>query len=195
MARSSTGTGSPREPSSLRFLTPQAPGEGLGIHLVGAGPALRAQHAGAMPGFVAHLVVYPDAGQGAVVMSNSDGGSLLNQEIVAALGAEFDWPGLPVRRRLGTRTPEQLRELVGFYALEASPDTTFTVRLEDGVATGQVNDYPSFELTATDVPDRYVLPRRSLEIAFGRSEAGRIDSVTLGQAGEPGSRYRRREER
>lgn len=34
---------------------------------------------------------------------------------------------------------EQLDELVGVYTLDASPKTTFTVRLEDGVPIGQIN--------------------------------------------------------
>ena len=174
------------------YLTPQVPGEGLGIHLDGAGAALRARHTGGMDGFVAHLVFYPASGQGAVVMSNSDGGSLLNGELIAAIAAEFQWPGYPVRRRLGTASPEQLDPLVGVYESDAHPGTTFAVRLDGDVATGQVNQYPRFELTPTDVPDHFVLPSRSLEVVFERDDAGHVDAVTLGTAGEAGSRYSRR---
>jgi len=174
------------------FLTPQAPGEGLGIHLEGSAPALRARHTGGMPGFVAHLVFYPATGQGAVVMSNSDGGSFLNQEIIAAIAAEFDWPGYPVRRRLGTASVAQLRQIVGVYALDVQPDTTFTVRLEGSVATGRINRYPPFPLTATDVADRFVEPSRGLELVFERDDSGLVQSVSLGPAGEAGYRYSRR---
>jgi CubicO group peptidase (beta-lactamase class C family) len=174
------------------YLTLQVPGEGLGIHLDGVGTALRARHAGAMVGFVAHLVFYPASGQGAVVMSNSDGGSLLNHELIAAIAAEFQWPGYPVRRRLGTVSSQQLAPLVAVYESDAHPGVTFTVRREGNTATGQVNDYPRFELTPTDVPDRFVLPSRSLEIVFERDDAGSVDAVTLGTAGEGGTRYSRR---
>ena len=173
------------------FVTAQTPGEGLGIHLEGAGPALRARHGGGMTGFVADLVFYPGAGLGAVVMSNSDGGGFLNEELLAGIAHAFRWPGYPVRRRLAKAAPEGLGELVGVYGLESFPESTFTVRLENDVPTGQVGRHPPFELAATTEPDLFVLPRQSLEVVFGRSRDGRVETVTLRRAGQTGNRYRR----
>jgi hypothetical protein len=125
-------------------------------------------------------------------MANSGGGRWLNQEIIAAIASEYAWPGYPVRRRVASVTVEQLRELVGVYSLDASPKTTFTVRLEDGVPIGQINQYPPFELTPTTEADLYVLPRESLEILFRRDEDGVISKVTLRRAGDAGNSYSRR---
>lgn len=183
----------PRELAG-EFLTPQVENQGLGIYLEGEGSALRARHGGSMVGFIANIVFYPNVGKGAVLMANSDGGRWLNQEIIAAIAAEFDWPGYPVRRRLDTATPEQLSELIGVYSLDASPKTTFTVRLEDGVPIGQINQYPPFELSPTTDADLYVLPRESLEILFRRGEDGKIAQVTLRRAGDAGNAYSRRPE-
>ena len=177
-----------------QFLTPQVENEGLGIYLEGVGPTLRAEHKGGMVGFVAQLVFYPNAGKGAVIMANSEGGRWLNQELIAAIADEFEWPDYPVRRRLGTATPEQLRELVGVYSLDASPNTTFTVKLEAGAAIGQINQYPPFELSPTTDTDLFVLPRESLEIFFQRSKDGTISKVTLRRAGDSGNSYSRRHE-
>jgi hypothetical protein len=174
------------------FFTPQVAGEGLGIHLEGEGPALRARHAGGMVGFVAHVVIYPGVGKGAVVMSSSDGGRWLNQELIAAIAQEYEWPGLPVRRSLGTVTAEQLGKLVGVYSLDAAPSTTFEVTLVDGRAVGQINQYPPFEMTPTSEPDLFVLARESLEIEFGRAQDGTVTRVTLRRAGDSGNRYTRR---
>jgi CubicO group peptidase (beta-lactamase class C family) len=176
------------------LLTPQVGNEGLGIYLEGEGPALRAGHRGGMVGFVAQLVFYPNVGKGAVIMANSEGGRWLNKELMAAIADEFDWPGYPVRRSLGTATPEQLRELVGVYSLDASPKTTFTVTLQDGTAIGRINQYPPFELSPTTEADLYVLPRESLEILFRRGEDGNIAKVTLRRAGDAGNAYSRRGE-
>jgi len=174
------------------FLTPQVDNEGLGIYVEGEGPELHARHAGGMVGFVAHLVFYPNAGKGAVVMSSSDGGRWVDQELIAAIAEEFQWPGYPIRRRLGTATPEQLRELVGVYELTASPDITFTVTMQGESAVGQINRYPPFDLTPTSEPDLFVLPRESLEIVFSRGRDGAVNEVTLRRAGDAGNRYNRR---
>lgn len=175
-----------------QFLTPQVEGEGLGINLRGEGPALKAQHAGQMVGFICHLVFYPNIGQGAVMMSNSDGGRWLHRELEAAIAAEYGWSGLPVRRTLGSATPEQLRELAGVYSLDASPKTTFTVVVEGVTAKGQINQYPPFELVPTTEPDLYLLPRESMEILFSRDIDGAISAVILGRAGDAGNRYSRK---
>jgi hypothetical protein len=125
-------------------------------------------------------------------MTNSEGGRWLSQELIAAIADEFDWPGYPVRRSLGTVAPEQLQELVGGYSLDASPKTTFTVRLEEGKPIGQINQYPPFELSPTTEADLYVLARESLEIVFRRAEDGSISKVTLRRAGDAGNSYTRR---
>jgi CubicO group peptidase (beta-lactamase class C family) len=174
-----------------QFMTRQVSNEGLGIYIEGEGPALRAGHSGSMVGFVAQLVYYPNIGKGAVLMANSDGGRWVNKELLAAIASEYDWPDYPVRRTLATATPEQLRELVGVYALDASPEITFTVWLEDGAAIGQINQYPPFELAATTEPDLYVLARESLEFVFGRTTDGAVSQVTLRRTGDPGSSYTR----
>jgi CubicO group peptidase (beta-lactamase class C family) len=179
-------------PLASEFLSRQVANEGLGIYIEGEGPALRARHGGSMIGFVAQMVFYPNVGKGAVVMASSEGGRWLNQELIAAIASEYEWPGYPVRRSLATATTEQLNELVGVYTLDASPKTTFTVRLEDGVPIGQINQYPPFELTPTTEPGLFVLARESLEIVFRRTEDGTVAKVTLRRAGDAGNSYTRR---
>ena len=179
-------------PLAREFLSRQVANEGLGIYLEGDGATLRASHGGGMTGFIAKIVFYPNVGKGAVVMASSDGGRWLNQELIAAIANEYEWPGYPVRRSLSTATAEQLNELVGVYSLDASPKTTFTVRLEDGMPIGQINQYPPFELKPTTEADLYVLPRESLEILFRRSEDDMISKVTLRRAGDAGNSYTRR---
>ena len=174
-----------------QFLSPQVADEGLGINVDGEGTALRARHGGGMTGFICLLVFYPETGQGAVVMTNSDGGRWLQQELIAAVAAEYAWPGYPVRRSLGTATADQLDELAGVYTLDASPEYAFTVRIENGKAFGQINQYPPFELAPTTDRDLYILARESLEISFLRDEDGTIVQVELRRAGDSGNRYSR----
>jgi hypothetical protein len=115
----------------------------------------------------------------------------VQQELTAAIAAEYGWPGFPVRRKLAAATPGQLEEIVGTYALDASPKFTFAVTLQDGAATGQINQYPPFQLEATTEPDLYVLPRESLEIVFQRADDGTVSGVVLRRAGSTGNAYSR----
>ena len=176
------------------YLTLQTENMGLGIFLEGEGAALRARHGGEMVGFITNLVFYPELGKGAVVMANSEGGRRFNHQLIAAIANEYDWPGLPVRRSLGTATLEQLRELVGVYSLDADPDFTFTVRLEDGVAFGQIQQYSPIELIPTDEPDLYVVPGESLEVLFRRAEDNTVSWLTMRWSGDHGSKFIRRVE-
>jgi hypothetical protein len=174
------------------LLTPQVENEGLGIYLQGEGPTLAARHGGSMTGFISMLVFYPEAGKGAALMVNSEAGQWLVEELIASIADEYAWPGYPVRRTLGTATPQQLDELVGVYGLDASPGFTFSVTVKDGVAIGQVKQYSPFEMQPTTEADLFVLPRESLEIVFRRAGDGRVTGVVLRRAGDTGSAFSRK---
>jgi CubicO group peptidase (beta-lactamase class C family) len=49
-------------------------------------------HTGATWGSTAILLVYPETGQGAVVMTNSATGSNLRIEVLLSIAAEYGWP-------------------------------------------------------------------------------------------------------
>jgi hypothetical protein len=77
-----------------------------------------------MVGFVAR-------GQGAVVMTNGDLGSRLNQEVLRAIAAEYGWPRFrPVERKTVTVAPGALAPLTGRY--EMRPERILVVSLEGG---------------------------------------------------------------
>ena len=176
------------------FLTPQVDDEGLGIHVSGDGPTLQARHSGGMPGFICNLVFYPNTGQGAVIMASSGRGMRLQQELMAAIAQEYDWPGFLVRRTLEAAKPGQLEELVGGYALDVNPTLVLKVTFEGGTATGRVNEHPPFQLEPTTEPDLYVLPSQSLEIVFQRAMNGTVTGVVMRRAGTSGHHYSRLEE-
>jgi hypothetical protein len=155
---------------------------------------LQARHSGGMPGFICNLVFYPNTGQGAVIMASSGGGMRLQQELMAAIAQEYDWPEFLVRRTLAAAKPGQLEELVGRYALDVNPALVLKVTFEGGTATGQVNEYPPFQLEPTTEPDLYVLPSQSLEIVFQRAMDGTVTGVVMRRAGTSGHHYSRLEE-
>ncbi len=60
----------------------------------GTGPTLCFLKQGHNAGYQNWLVGCPNTGQGAVVMTNSDGGSALAQGVIQALAQAFQWPVL-----------------------------------------------------------------------------------------------------
>jgi len=83
------------------MLTPQidTPNEllsdssGLGFHLAGEGQGSLLQHTGATWGSTSLLWVYPERGQGAVMMTNSTSGDgIIRIEILLSIAEAYGWP-------------------------------------------------------------------------------------------------------
>ncbi|MFP5287703.1 MAG: serine hydrolase, partial [Thermoanaerobaculia bacterium] len=128
------------------MLEPQQPGGwGLGFELHGTGNAARFGHTGSVFGYRSAFVVYPATGQGAVVMTNSDNGVPLVEEILRAVSAEYGWSDyMPVEKVIVAQPVEVLRDYVGRYRLEDG--LVITVTVENGKLMGQPGDRPKLEL-------------------------------------------------
>jgi CubicO group peptidase (beta-lactamase class C family) len=79
------------------MLTAQRGSAGLGIFLLGEGPARRFTHNGATLGFRSLFVGFMDRGQGFAVLANSDSGDKLIQEILLSVADAYEWPTRPKR--------------------------------------------------------------------------------------------------
>jgi CubicO group peptidase (beta-lactamase class C family) len=75
-----------------QMLTVQKSPLGLGVFLGGSGRSFHFGHGGDNEGFHADMIMYPETGQGAVIMTNGDGGPALIPEILNALADEYRWP-------------------------------------------------------------------------------------------------------
>ncbi len=74
------------------MIRPQIKNAALGLFLAGSGESRRFMHNGANAGYRSLLVAYP-SGDGAVVMTNSDTGAELAEEIIRAIAVEYGWKG------------------------------------------------------------------------------------------------------
>ncbi len=75
-------------------------------------------HGGSNEGFRCQLIAFIDGGRGAVVMTNSDNGGVLAQEILATIAAEYDWGIMePVEKTVVQLDPTVLAELGGTYEI------------------------------------------------------------------------------
>jgi tetratricopeptide (TPR) repeat protein len=91
VARSNAGTSSRvlSQAMTKEMLTEQMPGIGLGY---GLGPGKgQFRHNGANQGFQASLIAFADTGSGAVMMTNSDSGSMIFDAIASSVAREYHW--------------------------------------------------------------------------------------------------------
>ena len=79
--------------TARQMLTAQVGGWGLGWTVERVDGALRCGHGGSNIGYKCRLVFWPELGAGAAVMTNADDGTYLVEEIMAAIGREYGWPG------------------------------------------------------------------------------------------------------
>ncbi len=92
---------------------------GLGFGVKGEKEKLQLSHGGANEGFRCMLVAYPFAGRGAVIMTNSDNGSALADEILRALAREYDWPDYGVVEKTAVEfDPKAFTDFIGHYERE-----------------------------------------------------------------------------
>ena len=89
------------EDMTLEMLTPGTGHWGLGLEIGGSGFNPYFSHGGANEGFRNIFVAYETSGDGAVVMTNGDSGTLRGDEVIRSIATEYRWPdyGRSVVRR------------------------------------------------------------------------------------------------
>ncbi|MEO1029496.1 MAG: serine hydrolase domain-containing protein, partial [Pseudomonadota bacterium] len=87
---------SPDSARAMATLVTDYMGLGFGVH--GNDDGLHLSHAGWTIGYRAYLLYFPERGDGAVIMTNADGGHTLIDDILRTLGAERNWPGFGVSK-------------------------------------------------------------------------------------------------
>ncbi len=133
VSRAAHGDSTLLRPATARaMLSPQTGAWGLGVALAGEGRAVRLSHSGANEGYRAYLVAFPATGQGVAVMTNSDAGGALAQEIVRAVADVYRWPAHRVRTiaRFDV-SRERLAACAGRYTLDGQPGLALTIDLRD----------------------------------------------------------------
>lgn len=101
-----------------RMLTPHQGGGGLGPFLQGKGDSLVFSHGGANAGYRCHFFAFARKGQGVVLMTNSDNGRSLINEMLRGMDEIYDWNYFPVQRMERIlMTGEELAFFEGRYQL------------------------------------------------------------------------------
>jgi CubicO group peptidase (beta-lactamase class C family) len=120
------GKGPLSKTTAENMVTPRRDGYGLGLGVEEEGQTRYFTHGGSNEGFRALLLASENRGYGAVVMTNSDNGGPLIQEILRAIAAAYYWEGYQIDPITPAKlTAEQLSVYAGRYLLDA--DTIYIV--------------------------------------------------------------------
>ena len=104
---------------SARAVLTRGQGEyGLGLYVENLGQQTSFSHSGGTAGYRAQLYGYTPGGQGVVIMTNSDNGAALIDEILASVSAEYGWPEFKViEKEAMAGDASRNRALAGRYRL------------------------------------------------------------------------------
>lgn len=122
-------------PMARSMLTAALDGNGLGPRIGGSTSRKFFTHNGGNEGYRCLFVAYED-GDGAVIMTNSDNGGVIMEEVMRSIAFAYEWPDFaPSLRTLADVQPERLARLIGAYQFDDG--STYIVRNHNGQLEGQ----------------------------------------------------------
>lgn len=167
------------------LVSPQLPGAdggdyiGLEFFCGGSGDGFHFGCPGWNEGFLAVMRFYPRSGQGAVVMLNANGGLPLLDEILAALGRAYRWPGEGTPTA-GPTDPRVAEEAPGGY--ETASGMEFRVVRQGGGLALLAPGQPPLPLIP--LKDRsYRAAAANTVVVFETGDGG-VAALTVHQAGQ-----------
>jgi Domain of unknown function (DUF3471) len=164
-----------------QMLTPGLGHWGLGLEIGGADSNPYFSHGGVNAGFQNIFVAYEKSGEGAVVMTNGDGGGRLSDEVMHSIAAEYEWPDYhPTVRAAIQIDPKILAEYAGTFELQ--PGFNLMVTVEDGQLMTQATGQGKVPLYAESETKFFptVIPA---EIEFFKDDQGKVTYLVLHQNG------------
>ena len=152
---------------------------GLGFAGNGIGDGSYFFHGGTNVGFVALMRFYAHIGKGAVVMLNSNEGEPLLEEVMRAIGQEYDWPDMFGKEKtIIALSPAD--SYSGLYLTKAG--LQFKIVSQDGNLFLQCRQQPPLQFFPTSELE-FFAKAANTSISFERDDTGNITAMTLSQAG------------
>lgn len=163
-------------------LTPQGNADfGLGTQFWGQAAQRRFGHGGDNIGYKCHSVAFLTRGQGAVVMTNSDDGHLVVNELLQVIEREYAWPNEEPRRIAMVHEPAPLDRYVGSYRLQEG--NTIVVQRQQDRLELHIPGQPPVPMRSSTI-DVFFSDAVNSELRFSRDAAGAIMGLVLVQEGQ-----------
>lgn len=153
----------------------------LGVFIIKKGNENYFNHDGSDEGFVATYYGSMENGNGAVVMANTDNGSLLS-EIVNSLAAVYNWKDFytPKFKKVVTVNNEILESYVGNYKLHRD---TLTITLEKEDLVIRLNSKTKYKIYFTSDTDFFMLEMAGSEQRFTKDKNKKINGFEINDNG------------
>jgi hypothetical protein len=133
-------------------------------------------------GFESLLVGYEQGEDGAVVMTNAQGGTRVAAAVMRSIAAVYRWPDFrPAERTEVKVDPAVLQRYVGTYQITPTFSMVFT--LENGQLMGQATGQEKIALYP-ESETRFFPKVVDAEIDFALDDKGQVSSLTLHQGGQ-----------
>ena len=163
------------------MLTPGKGDWGLGLEIGGASNDPYFSHGGVNAGFEDLFVAYEKHGDGAVVLTNAQGGTLLANDIMRSIANEYGWPDFRSAVRTEVKlSSEALKQYVGAYRMR--PGVSMTITLNGDQLESQLTGQESVPLFA-EASDKFFPKVVLAELDFVRDSGGKVSSLVLHQDG------------
>jgi len=154
---------------------------GLGLEMGGSASNPYFSHGGVNEGFESIFLAYEHGGDGAVVMTNAQGGSAIAEEIMRSIAAEYNWPDdRPTVKTAISVDPKILGDYIGSF--ELAPNFNLDITLEDGHLVGQATGQSKLRLYA-ESSTRFFPLEIDATIEFVKDDQGKVSKMILHQGG------------
>lgn len=154
---------------------------GLGIQIGGSASNPYFTHGGVDEGYESLLVGYENTGDGAVVMTNAEGGIRLAGQLISSIAAAYDWPDFrPAQRTEIKLDHAALARYLGTYQIAPQFAVTFT--LEGNQLMTQATGQPKFPVYPESA-NKFFLKAVDAEVEFVSNDQGEVTGIVLYQGG------------
>ena len=170
------------------FVTIQKGTYGLGVALEGEGATARFSHGGANAGYRCYFFAFTTHGDGIAIMTNSDNGSEIANEIARAVADVYGWNVMQTQmRQVVQMDAQKLRSLAGKYRITVGRDTIpLVMRMEGPVLFAEAAPLSRQPMRLyASAPDRLFSLESPAEFAVERDPAGGVTGLQVLNVGMP----------
>lgn len=153
---------------------------GLGPKVIGRGLARRFQHGGSNVGYICGSNAFLDGSRGVVVLTNSDAGAGLAEEIIVAVASVYQWPDYlrPPRHRRPL-TADAACRYAGRYVLGAgAPFAAVEIESEGSRLVYRMGPLPPRPLHS-ETSTRFFSPDTAYDVVFELDGDGVAESLLV----------------
>jgi CubicO group peptidase (beta-lactamase class C family) len=152
---------------------------GLGFGLESQGHKTRFAHGGSNAGYRCDLEAYTEMGPGFVVMTNSDNGEGLIQELLRAVAKEYSWTDFhPIERSVAKVDPRVLAAYIGTYEDPNAGKVTISMKNNTLFTQADPLGPEPQELYPESTTDFFILSN-DVTLTFQKDEKGSVSKIVV----------------